>query len=100
LSLGSFETVAVRGSASVSPVSVSGSLERTGGAFPYVSDLIGLPDEPRVRANNDSTRGTAAARLDHLLGEGTLTLLGGASFREAGVAGRETQENTLARERR
>lgn len=82
------------------PLRLSLSGQRTGGEFPYVSHIEGLPDEERVRRNNDATIGGGSLRFRSAVGEGRLDLNASAAVREGGVAGLETQSSLVARERR
>lgn len=82
------------------PLRLSLSGQRTSGEFPYVSHIEGLPDEARVRQNNDATVGGGSLRFRSALGEGRLDLNAAAAVREGGVAGLETQSSLVARERR
>lgn len=101
LVLGSFGTTRLSAVALAPGLSVSGSYERTEGDFDYVSQLVGLPDVDRVRANNDSQRASVSASGRYALAGGQLDLLGAFAVREAGVPGLADSpgESLVARER-
>lgn len=82
------------------PLRLSLRGERTSGEFPYISHIEGLPDEPRVRRNNDAAIGGGSLRFRAALGEGRVDVNASAAVREGGVAGLETQSSLVARERR
>jgi vitamin B12 transporter len=100
LSYGSFRTTRVSGAASKAPISVSAAFERSDGDFTYESRIRGLPSVELVRRNNDATRGSLSLRADADILGASASLIGGASYREAGVPGLETQADSTARERR
>jgi vitamin B12 transporter len=100
MSYGSFRTARVFASGSLRPVAVSASFERTDGDFPYTSHIAGLPDVGLIRLNNDAKRGTLSLRTESTFGDSKLSLSAGASMREAGVPGLETQADLFAREKR
>lgn len=97
---GTLERLGLAVSAAVPTVAVSAEVDRSGGRFPYISRLAGLPDVARVRENNDVSTGKASARSALAVGGGRLELLAGGAVREGGVPGFETQADLTARERR
>lgn len=98
---GSFGTARLSAVALAPGLSLSGSYERTAGDFDYVSELVGLPDAPRVRGNNDSQRASASLAVNREVGEGTLDLRASVAAREGGVPGLADSpgESWVARER-
>lgn len=97
---GTLERLGLAVSAALPEVAVSAEVDRSGGRFPYVSRLAGLPDVARVRENNDVSSAKGSARSSLTLGGGRLELLAGGAVREGGVPGFETQADLTARERR
>ena len=103
LGYGSFNTARASGTVWAGPVTVSGALERTDGDFGYVSSLFALPDQARIRTNNDAARGSLAVSAEHEFADQTrFTLRAGGSLREGGVPGLAASpgESLDARERR
>ena len=100
LGFGDLGTAQVGGTVSAGSLSLIGSYEQTEGGFEYLSSIRGLPDRVERRDNSAARRGRLAARWDAPLLGGQLFLAGGASLREAGIAGLETQEDLDAREQR
>lgn len=97
---GTLERLGLGVSAALPAVALSAEVDRSGGRFPYVSRLAGLPDVARVRENNDVSSAKASVRSSVALGGGRLELLAGGAVREGGVPGFETQADLTARERR
>jgi outer membrane receptor protein involved in Fe transport len=97
---GTLERLGLAVSAALPAVALSAEVDRSGGRFPYVSRLAGLPDVARVRENNDVSSAKASARSSLALAGGRLELLAGGAVREGGVPGFETQADLTARERR
>ncbi len=98
LAYGAFETVRASASAAANYGALSATFERTRGNFPYVSQLVALPDREEIRENSDATKGAASLFLEKRLTASTVSLSLGGAMREGGVPGLETQEQLHARE--
>lgn len=98
LAYGAFDTVRAAARGAARHGAVSASFERTRGNFPYVSQLVGLPDQPELRENSDATKGAASVFLEKRIVGSTFSLALGGAMREGGVPGLETQEQLFARE--
>lgn len=97
---GSFGTARLSAIAVTEWLGAGVTYERSDGDFDYVSRLVGLPDEDRVRENNDAQRLSFSLGTGGDVGGGRLEVRGAGAFREAGVPGLESSpgESEVARE--
>lgn len=86
-SIGEFDTLSLGGAVGGGPIAGGASYARTGGTFPYQSELVGLPPRARIRTNNETRRATALLVHQADFTGWRWRSVGLASWRGAGVPG-------------